>query len=86
MSLNLSEKDVVVRELVGGSFSTKSLVNIETVNTNGVFIEGCDGDFSEDSVYGYNFDGTPFASLIPGFKSTLLRKATKQDLIDYVYE
>lgn len=79
----LKENDIVVRELSGGGFQTKSLLEVETVNEQGVFVEGCDGDFSSDSVYGYNFDGSPFSSFIPGFKSTILRKATEQDIIDY---
>ena len=87
MSLeNLNSGDIAVRELIGGGFSTKSLIEIETVNDKGVFVEGCDGDFSHDSVYGYKFDGSPFSSFTPGFSSKLLRKATEQDLIDYSEE
>tara|TARA_R110000851_G_C12880230_1_gene545952 strand:- start:414 stop:683 length:270 start_codon:yes stop_codon:yes gene_type:complete len=82
----LKKSDIVVRELEGGGFSTKSLVAIEDVNEKGVFIEGCDQDFSDDSTYGYKFDGSPFSCFTFGFKSKILRKATEQDLIDYAEE
>jgi len=82
----LKQGDIVVRELTGGGFKAKSLMEIETVNDKGIFVEGCDGDFSIDSVYGYKFNGNPFSSYTPGFKSKILRKATKQDLIDYKEE
>jgi len=86
ISEKLKQGDIVVRELTGGGFSTESIIIVETVNDKGVFIEGCDGDFSPDSVYGYEFDGTPFSSFTAGFTSRLLRKATNQDLIDLAEE
>lgn len=80
---NIKEGDVIVREIEGRGLSMKCLTDIETVNGKGIFIDGCDQDFSDDSVYGFNFDGSAFANFIPGFKSKILRKATEQDIIDY---
>ena len=78
--LELKSGDKVVRSLTGGGFTTHSIVEIEEVNKKGIFIEGCDGDFSKDSVYGYNFKGAPLSGHVTGFRSELLRLATKSDL------
>jgi hypothetical protein len=80
---SLKRGDVVIRNLAGGGFDCLSLLSIETVTDDGIFVEGADGDFSRDSVYGYHLDGQPFSSHTPGFRSTLLRKATEEDLINY---
>ena len=59
--LELKAGDKVVRALTdpatltGGT--TYSIVEIEEVNKKGIFIEGCDGDISKDSIYGYDFKG-----------------------------
>ena len=65
----------VVKVLRGDGFVTESLTTIESVNNKGVFIRGYDGDFSDDSVCGYHFDGRPFASFTTGFVSLLGRIA-----------
>lgn len=86
MSLsNIKAGSIVVRALTGGGFTSHNLVEIEEVNDKGIFIEGCDGDFSHDSVYGYKPNGQPFASFTPGFRSTLLREATENDLAELEY-
>lgn len=70
----------IVRALIGGGFTTEGIITVEAVNDEGIFIEGCDEDFSKDSVYGYHFDGRPFANWTPGFSSKLLRIATQADI------
>ena len=80
--LEFKSGDKVVRSLTGGGFTTHSIVEIEEVNKKGIFIEGCDGDFSKDSTYGYNFKGAPFYSF-GGFRSELVRLATKSDLEEF---
>lgn len=87
MSLeNVKAGTVVVKALSGGGFTSHMLVEIEAVNDKGIFIEGCDEDFSDDSVYGYKTNGQPLSSFTPGFKSTLVRIATPEDLVEFAEE
>ena len=79
---NFNEGDIVVRALTGGGFTTEGLVEIDHIDEHGdIFIEGADGDYEHDSVY--RFSGKTLKSVnnyTQGFYSTILRKATDDDL------
>jgi len=80
---SLQVGDVVVRSLKTPGITTHSLEKIEAINEKGIFINGCDEDFSDDSVYGYHFNGVAFYSFSPMMKSKIERKATEEDLIEF---
>lgn len=82
MLKDIKEGDVVVRGLTGGGFTTESLVTIEHVDKSGdVFIEGADGDYAKDSVYRFDRkSGRSVNNYTSGFYSTILRKATDDDI------
>ena len=72
--------DVLVRSIVGGGFTTYSLVEIEHVDDKGIYIEGADGDYEADSVYRYLLtNGRTAENYVPGFYSELIRVATEED-------
>lgn len=78
---NVKNGDVLVRSLIGGGFKTESLVEIESVLDNGIFIEGADGDYEDNSVYRFSkTTGKSMNNYTAGFSSELLRIATKEDL------
>jgi len=82
---NLKSGDIVVRELTGGGFKTESLVTIENVTEDGVFIEGADGDYSIDSTYAFSkTTGKSKNNYTEGFYSTLLRIANNEEMVDLV--
>lgn len=73
--------NVIVRALTGGGFTTYDLLEIEHVDENGIYIEGADGDYAKDSVYRFDLNtGRSVNNYSPGFYSTLIRIATKEDL------
>ena len=75
--------DVVVRALTGGGITTYGLLEIEHVDDNAIFIEGADGDYAKDSVYRFSRKtGRSENNYAPGFYSTIIRVATKEDLED----
>lgn len=77
---NLKEGDIVVRALIGGGFTTESLIEIESVRDNGIFIEGCDGDYEADSVYRFSkTTGRSVNNYMAGFSSQIVRLATDED-------
>lgn len=80
---DLKEGDVCVCSLVGGGFSTESLTTIEYILNNKIYIEGCDGDFSKDSVYEFsNTTGKSVNNFMTGWYSQLVRIATEEDLLE----
>lgn len=77
---DLKENDIVVRKLHGGGFVTESLVTIEAVLENGIFIKGADGDYEDDSSYCFDLTtGKSCNNYIQGFRSELSRIATEED-------
>lgn len=77
---SIKEGDVVVRALTGGGFTTENLVEIEAVRDNGIFIEDCDGDYEDDSVYRFSkTTGRSMNNYITGFSSQIVRIATDED-------
>lgn len=77
----LKADDLVVRELHGGGFVSESLVKIDSVLDNGIFIDGVDGDYADDSVYRFSLTtGKSCKNYVPGFYSVLTRIATEKDL------
>jgi len=63
----------LVKLLVGGGVETASLVSVEKVTKDTIFLEGCDGDYKRDSVYAYDLGtGRACESYIPGFSSRLV--------------
>lgn len=78
---NVKNGDVLVRKLTGGGFTTESIVEIESVRENGIFIDGADGDYENDSTYRFNkTTGKSVNNYTPGFYSTLDRIASEEDL------
>lgn len=78
--LNLKNEDLVVRELHGAGFITKSLVRVEKVEKNIFYIEGADGYYADDSVYAFSLEnGESINNFTPGFFSKIIRKATEED-------
>lgn len=72
--------DKLVRGLTGAGFTTYSLVEVEHVDSTGIFIEGADGDYERDSVYRFSLKtGKSVNNYTAGFYSTLIRLATKED-------
>lgn len=73
--------DVLVRTLHGGGFVSESLVKVEAVLDNGIFIEGADGDYEDDSVYRFSKStGQSLNNYSAGFFSKLNRVATDDDI------
>lgn len=78
---NIKAGDIVVREIHGASHVTECLTSIEYVNTDTIFIQGADEDYSKDSVYSYSRQsGFSNNNYIPGFFARITRKATKEDI------
>lgn len=78
---NVKDGDVLVSKLTGGGFTTESIVEIESVRENGIFIDGADGDYENDSTYRFNkTTGKSVNNYTPGFYSTLDRIASEEDL------
>lgn len=72
--------DVLVRALTGGGYTTYNLVEVENVDDKSIYIEGADGDYTDDSVYRFlRSNGRSVNNYIPGFSSTLIRIATEED-------
>lgn len=78
---NVKSGDVLVRLLIGGGFKTESLISIEAVKDNGIFVKGADGDYEDDSVYRFSkTTGKSCSNYIPGFSSEIVRVATEKDI------
>lgn len=71
----------IVKMLCGGGYKTYEVCRIEEVNSAGIFMEGADGDYDNDSVYKYSLiSGKSVNNFVPGFKSEIVRIATEEDL------
>ena len=80
---NIKKGDIVVRALHGGGFTSNSLMGIEEVNEDGIFIEDADGDYSDDSVYKFSLTtGKSVNNYTQGFHSEIIRIATEEDLVN----
>ena len=80
---NIKSGDILVRELTGGGFKTESLVEVEFVSEEGIFINGADGDYGSDSVYKFSSGtGKSVNNFMAGWYSTLKRVVNKEDLIN----
>lgn len=78
---DVKEGDILVRALTGGGFTTESLLKVEAVEDNGIFIEGADGDYDDGSVYRFSkTTGKSVNNFVSGFRSELIRVATEEDL------
>jgi hypothetical protein len=65
----------VVKLIIGGGFEVASIATIEHLDeqTNTVYLNGCDEDYSRDSVYAYDLKtGQACQSYIPGFSSRIV--------------
>lgn len=80
--LDLDKGDKVVRRLTGSGVSIEDVLTVESVNEVGIFVQGADGYYAKDSVYGYDKTGKPLAAGVAGFSSRLVRKALAQGIQD----
>jgi hypothetical protein len=65
----------LVKILIGGGCETASIVTLEKSDKKNkrVYLEGCDGGYTADSVYAYDMTtGRACSSYIPGFQSRLV--------------
>lgn len=64
----------LVKVLIGGGVESASIVKVEKVTKDTIFLEGADGRYKrDDSVYAYDLEsGRLVTPLIPGFTSRLI--------------
>lgn len=70
---DVKKGDTIVKILIGGGVETASIVEIEKVTSDTIYLEGCDGNYKRDSPYAYDLaSGRLCESFIPGFTSRLI--------------
>lgn len=71
----------VVKMLSGGGYKTYEVYHVEEVTVDGIFLEGADGDYSDESTYKYSkINGRAENNYVPNFRSEIVRIATEEDL------